>query len=274
MRIIRVFPTKTNLTPVDNMAFIGDPPMDRPEADEVHVSVTFSWDKKKAERLVQAWNQYYPIVRLGGGAYGNVTHSYQAGLYNRLGVTYTTRGCNHQCPWCLVQKREGKLYEFSDFPAGNIIQDNNLLQASSSHLDKVFSMLSKQHGIIFSGGIEARLVTPEIADRFRSVSTKTIFLAADTEQSLTPLRKAVKTLGLGRNKTQCYVLIGFNGETMEHAENRLKEVFIAGALPYAMLYQPPTEKRMEWAIEWKRFARKWQRPAIIKSMMKSSTKGA
>jgi hypothetical protein len=273
------------MTPMDAMAYSGKrrptrewyfrglPPLDLPKADEIHISCTFTWDKSEAEDLFNAWSQYYPVVRIGGGAYGNIPHNFQPGMYLKQGVTFTTRGCNHQCPWCLVQKREGKLFEFNGFPAGNIVQDNNLLQASSSHLDKVFSMLSKQRGIIFSGGIEARLVTDEIADRFRSVSTKTIFLAADTEQSLTPLRKAVKTLGLGRNKTQCYVLIGFNGETMVHAENRLREVFNAGALPYAMLYQPPTDKKLIWPIEWRRFARLWQRPAIIKAMMKSEFKG-
>ena len=34
MKIIRVFPRRTSLTPVDDMAFVGNPPMLRPEADE------------------------------------------------------------------------------------------------------------------------------------------------------------------------------------------------------------------------------------------------
>jgi hypothetical protein len=43
--VIRVFPRRTSLTPTDEYAFVGEPPMLRPEADEVHVSCTFTWDK-------------------------------------------------------------------------------------------------------------------------------------------------------------------------------------------------------------------------------------
>ena len=68
--IIRVFPRRTSYTPTDKYAFIGDPPMFRPDADEVHISCTFTWDKANAERLRDAWGQYYPVVTLGGGRPG------------------------------------------------------------------------------------------------------------------------------------------------------------------------------------------------------------
>ena len=49
-RTIRVFPRQTAMTPTDELAFVGDPPLSlwRPSADEVHVSVTFTWDKALA----------------------------------------------------------------------------------------------------------------------------------------------------------------------------------------------------------------------------------
>lgn len=43
-RIIRVFPTKTNATPTDELVRIRETPSFFDEADEVHVSVTFTWD--------------------------------------------------------------------------------------------------------------------------------------------------------------------------------------------------------------------------------------
>lgn len=43
MTLIRVFPRRTKWTPTDSYAFVGDPPMMRPEADEVHVSCVFTW---------------------------------------------------------------------------------------------------------------------------------------------------------------------------------------------------------------------------------------
>lgn len=67
-KIIRVFPRRTNATPDDDLAFMGDPlfPGLLPAADEVHVSCAFSWDRDEAERLGRAWEVYYPgRVRCG-----------------------------------------------------------------------------------------------------------------------------------------------------------------------------------------------------------------
>ncbi len=266
-----MFPTRTNLTPADDMVFYGDPPMMRPDADEVHVSCTFTWDKAKAERLKLAWGQYYPIVAIGGPAFGHISHDFQPGMYLKEGVTFTTRGCNNNCPWCLVPGREGKLYQYPSFPAGFTIQDNNLLQSDSAHLDKVFAMLKTQPPALFSGGIDARLVSDDFVTRLRSIRINQLFLAADTDGALKPLQRAIACLkGLPRDKIRCYVLIGFKDETIEHAENRLKEVFLSGCLPYAMLYQAPSEKKIDWSIQWKRFARMWQRPAGMKVIMKKN----
>ena len=52
MRLIRVFPRKTKATPDDALAYFG-PPDRHAEADEVHVSVTFTYDKAWAEHLAE-----------------------------------------------------------------------------------------------------------------------------------------------------------------------------------------------------------------------------
>jgi hypothetical protein len=59
VNIVRVFPRRTSLTPDDALAFVGDPPLWRPEADEVHVSCTFTWDIPEAKRLAEAWSHLY-----------------------------------------------------------------------------------------------------------------------------------------------------------------------------------------------------------------------
>ena len=60
MRVIRFFPRKTNATPDDDLVRFG-PPSLFDEADEVHVSVTFSWDLPLAEKLVRQWS---PVARV------------------------------------------------------------------------------------------------------------------------------------------------------------------------------------------------------------------
>jgi len=65
---IRVFPRRTQWTPADRLAFVGDPPQvpPAPPAAEVHISVTFTWDREEAERLRKAWGQFYEVVKIGG----------------------------------------------------------------------------------------------------------------------------------------------------------------------------------------------------------------
>ena len=266
MRILRVFPRRTKFTPIDDYAFVGRPPFEiiRPDVDEVHISVTFTWDKELAQELKMAWEQYYPIVRIGGPAFNYNPEKFEPGVYIKKGVTFTSIGCNHNCPWCLVE-REGKLKEISDFYAGNIVQDNNLLQCSRGHLRRVIDMLKKQRGIELSGGLDPALITNEIADELRALSIHQIFLAADTQARLKSLEKAVKNLdGFGRNKLRCYVLLGFD-QTISEATEQLETVWDIGCMPHAQLYQPP-DKWIEYSQEWLDLNRNWSRPAIMKAM--------
>lgn len=267
MKIIRVFPVKTNMTPRDEYAFVGDPPMLRPEADEVHVSCTFTWHMAIARRLAGAWAQYYP-VKLGGPAFGSPANGFNPGDYVRQGVTFTSRGCNNQCPWCLVPQREGKLREIAVQP-GNAIQDNNLLQCNQTHIAKVLDMLRSQHQICFSGGLDSRLLTNSIVDDLRALRIYQLFFASDTKEAIKPLEKARQMLqGFNRDQLRCYVLLGFNGETISEAQERLEAVWELGFMPFAQLYQPP-EHYIQYSHEWRALARTWSRPAAMKAVATS-----
>ena len=267
MKILRVFPKRTSHTPTDDMAFVGNPPLERPEADEVHVSCTFTWDKPAAERLKLAWGQYYSVVKLGGPAYDDFSNGFTPGMYLKTGIVTTSRGCNHNCPWCLVPGREGKIRELP-ITLGHIVQDNNLLQCSPGHINAVFDMLQRQRRIEFTGGLETTLITQQIADRIRGLRVKKVFLACDTDGAIKPLRKALKLLQLTRDQARCYVLLKYDAdESILHALIRLMQVWEAGCKPFAQLYRPP-DKEIKYPIEWQRFVRTWQRPAGTAAFMR------
>jgi len=137
-RLIRVFPQRTKMTPIDDMAFIGDPPLFRPDdrATPVHVSVTFTWDIDEGKRLQNAWSGYYDDVKIGGPAFGDAGEHFRSGVYLKKGVTITSRGCPRRCPWCVVPGREGAIRTLP-IEAGNIIQDNNILACPDSHIRDV-----------------------------------------------------------------------------------------------------------------------------------------
>lgn len=262
MQIIRVFPRKTAYTPADPLAFIGDPPLMRPQADEVHVSVAFTWDIAEGLRLQQAWEQYYPVVKIGGPAFGQISGDFRPGVYVKHGVTFTTRGCNNRCPWCLVPGREGNLIEIADFVSGYIVQDNNLLQASHAHIARVFDMLRTQpRAAVLAGGLQASLIDDWFCEQLRTIRVDSLFLAADTTGALRPLEKALKQLSfLDRRKLRVYAMIGT--ETIKQATERLQAIWDLGGMPFAQLYQPP-DRFIRYDREWRSVAREWSRPAAM-----------
>lgn len=267
-RVIRVFPQKTSMTPDDAYVFIGDPPLWRPEADEIHVSVTFIWDLDEAERLHYAWSMYYPVVRIGGPAYRGSRGEFIPGMYLKQGVTITSRGCVYKCPWCLVPDYEGELKTLEIKP-GWIIQDNNLLATPRSHQEQVYAMLkSQKRTVSFPGGLDCRLIDDWVISQLKELRIKEIFLAADTNAMLQPLRLAVSRLSfLKRHQLRCYVLLAYNSETIEQAGRRLEAVWDIGCLPFAQLYRPE-DGNIQYSQEWKSLARAWSRPAIMIAMHK------
>jgi hypothetical protein len=168
-------------------------------------------------------------------------------MYLAPGFTFTSRGCNNRCPYCLVKPREGSLRLLDPIPPGHVIGDNNFLQCPKKHRQKVYAMLAQQsRAADFRGGLEANLVTDEVAEEFRRIRVARVFLACDSIADIEPLRVAANRLSfLGRNKLFCYVLLAFAGETIPQAEARLKAVWEAGCLPFAQLFQPP-QKRIKY----------------------------
>ena len=245
--------------------------MMRPAADEVHISVCFTWDRGYSEVLQKAWEQYYPVVKTGGPAYDDPCLYFTPGRYIKQGVTFTSRGCNNQCPPCEAWRREGPLREDKNFPPGWIIQDNNLFQCSKDHIYKVFEMLKHQSYIEFSGGLEASRLNSEMVDQLRGLRINQMFFACDHPSGIQPLRKAGKLLkDFTINQRRCYVLLAYNGQTINQAKAILEDVWQAGFIPHAQLYQPK-DRYIKYSKEWTDLARLWSRPAIIKTSHKKAT---
>ena len=271
-KIIRVFPTRTSYTPDDEYAFVGMPPLLIPEHDEIHISCTFSWDRKYAEELAFQWEgRTNKPVKLGGVAFNSPVEGFTQGLYIKRNIIFTTRGCNNHCPWCCVPDLEGKLVELP-IVQGNIIQDNNFLQASKQHKDKVFDMLKTQRSICFRGGLEADLIDDHFADAVQNLRIKELWLACDTDGRLPALQKAcekLKSRGFNREKIHCYVLS--YGVNRDADEARARAVYEAGAMPFVQLYRDFSDIKTEYTTDWNRWMRMWQRPAATRAHMERGT---
>lgn len=159
MPILRVFPHKTNATPIDDYTTTDYPGLFIPEdITEVHVSVAFTWDMPQAERLANAWSKYAP-VKMGGPAFNQPGGEFTPGMYLKDGYVITSRGCPNHCWFCAVPKRENKgLHEFEIKDGWNVL-DDNILVCSEKHIREVFAMLKRQkRKARFTGGLEAKLL--------------------------------------------------------------------------------------------------------------------
>jgi len=265
-QIARVFPRRTSLTPSDELSFIGDPPLWLPSVEEVHVSCVFTWDSPEARRLALVWKEHGYQVSLGGPAFDAPGGRFESGKYIKRGGTITSRGCIRQCPFCFVHKREGKLRLLSIVP-GHDILDNNILACPREHIEAVLSMLDEQKKAArFTGGIDARLIGLWFVKRLSSMRLDILYTAYDHPTQAAATERCVKMLadaGIKQRKIGCYVLVGYENDTLEQAESRLSAVKDWGGMPFAMFYQPPTEKKRKVPGDWKKLVRSWSRPAAI-----------
>jgi hypothetical protein len=238
-----------------------------PEIDEVHVSVTFTYDKAKAEDLAEDWYKVGVPVKIDGPAYGKPAGEFIPGMYLKEKYTITSRGCHNKCWFCRVWKTQGKLIELP-IHDGYVLQDDNLLGCSEEHIRKVFAMLKRQKNKPeFSGGLEAKLLKLWHVELLQEVKPSEMFFAYDTPDDYEPLVEAGKMLDeagftLKSRKKLCYCLIGYPKDTFEAAEKRLNDVLKAGFIPFGMLYKD--EDGYE-DLKWKQFQRQWARVAIIVS---------
>jgi len=263
--IARVFPSRNAATPDDELAFVGDPPRDPPAFDEIHVSVTFSWELDEARRLRRVWSERFGIeAKLGGPATGDPGGEFVPGRYIKKGYVITSRGCPNRCWFCDVPKREGALRELPITNGWNVL-DSNLLACSPNHIWRVFCMLGRQaRRPEFTGGLEAKRIDHAIASELRSLKANRIYCAYDTPDDLEPLRAAgalLQSVGFTRSHhLACYVLCGWQQDTPDAADRRMREAWAAGFMPYAMRYRNPQDV-------WGAFQRRYARPAIARRVL-------
>ncbi|MHB8280771.1 MAG: radical SAM protein [Candidatus Humimicrobiaceae bacterium] len=276
MKIARVFPRRTEATPNDELVYIGDPPLlFMPEADEVHISVTFTYDIPEAERLYREWERGGIPVKMGGPAFAQPGGEFEPGMYLKHGYTITSRGCPNKCWFCSVWRREGNIRELP-IKDGWIVNDDNILACSEKHVRNVFDMLKRQpEKPIFHGGLEAKILKSWHVELFAQVKPKLMFFAYDTPDDYEPLVYAGKMLreaGLNRvvHDCRCYVLIGYPKDTMEKAEKRLVDTVKAGFFPYAMLWKDENGNEDK---TWRKFQREWCRPIIVGTKVRKILEG-
>lgn len=148
-------------------------------------------------------------------------------------IGYITRGCPNKCPWCYVPKKEGNIKPYRmwtqlvrhDTP-NLVLMDNNIL-ASGYGISQLKDMIGKGWRIDLNQGMDARLVTEEIADILAELQwIKHIRFSCDTISQVKHIDKVAKMLemrGIKPYRLFIYVLVRKDIEEADYRVQQLKK---------------------------------------------------
>lgn len=162
---------------------------------------------------------------------------------------FLTRGCPRGCPFCIVEKKEGrksyKVADLSEWWSGQkniVLCDPNIL-GCKEHIDLLGQIAHSRAWVDFNQGLDARLLNRENIEALNKVNTKVLHFAWDLmEQSDEVLKGLNLYLEYGKVKSQrqrmVYVLTNFN---TSHDDDlyRIYTLRDMGYEPYVMIFDKP-----------------------------------
>ena len=158
---------------------------------------------------------------------------------------FLTRGCPRACPFCIVEKKEGrcsrKVADLAEFWKGQkniILCDPNLL-AVKEWKDILLELAETRAWVDFNQGLDIRLMTEEKALLLGRIKMKEIHFAWDRfqerDQVLPKLRLFAEVNGLRSHKAIVYTLVNYDTSLEEDLE-RIYTLRDMGYWPYVMVY--------------------------------------
>lgn len=175
-------------------------------------------------------------------------------------IGFLTRGCIRQCPWCVVPRKEGMIRPYRTWqeikrPDSRdiVFMDNNVL-ACPHGIEQMYSMIGENIRIDFNQGLDARLITPEIAELLSKLKwIRFIRMSCDTDAMLNVVLNKISLLasyGIKPYRVFVYLLV----QDIPSAEHRAITLRDAGAEVFAQPYRD-FEHNIEPTPEQRAFAR-------------------
>lgn len=190
--------------------------------------------------------------------YPNMTHA----------LGFITRGCIRHCNGCIVPDKEGGVKPYRDIDTiaqGRreiVLMDNNVL-ASEFGLQQIEKIIDRKYKVDFNQGLDARLITDEIAKLLSRVTWfQPLRMACDNDSMIDIVRTATERLRWHNCKPTAYsvyVMI----KDIPSAIKRVKALKGIGLDPFVQPYIDA--KGTEPAHELKDFARWVNHKATFKS---------
>lgn len=162
-------------------------------------------------------------------------------------IMFATRGCIRKCAFCAVPRLEGKTWG----PAEGIrdlvhpdhrkivLWDNNILGVSNWR-DIVAELRELNVEVDFNQGLDARLITEEVAQELAGLRIRPIRMAYDIPSERKALERAIPALeaaGFKRRRMIVYTLYNFTDSPEDFLE-RVVDLLSWEVVCYPMRYEP------------------------------------
>ena len=162
---------------------------------------------------------------------------------------FLTRGCCNNCSFCLVSQKEGlcshKVADLSEWWRGQkeiILLDANIL-ACKDRVSLLQSLIDSGSEVDFTQGLDARFITPPIAEMLGKIKTKMYHFAFDFMKNEKAIVKGLKTfvdiVKPDERKCCVYVLTNYD-TTFEQDYYRIKKLQELGLSPDVRVYRKNT----------------------------------
>jgi hypothetical protein len=162
-------------------------------------------------------------------------------------IIFGTRGCIRKCPFCAVPQLEGKTWGPAEgirdrICSGHkkvVLWDNNILGVSNWR-DVVAELRELDVEVDFNQGLDARLITEEVAEELSGLRIYPIRMAYDIPAEKKALERAIPALeraGFRRRIMIAYTLYNFT-DTPEDFLSRVMDLLSWGVVSYPMRYEP------------------------------------
>ncbi len=159
---------------------------------------------------------------------------------------FLTRGCPNNCGFCPISEKEGmcshKVADLSEWWNGQkeiVLLDPNLL-ACKDRVSLLQQLIDSGATVDFTQGLDARFVTPKIAEMLKKVKIKYVHFAFDFMKNEKRIIEGLKTFkkitNISTDKAIVYMLTNYD-TTIEEDMYRLKAIKECGYLPDVRIYR-------------------------------------
>lgn len=241
--------------------------------DRIYITSLFTYAWKPVHQAIRYYKNLFPKTKVVvGGIYATLMPEHAAlsgvdevhqGLFRdaedllpdyslvpdwRQSIVFSHRGCVNHCPYCAVpimEPSEGEIRVKSIrhlIAPGHrkiILWDNNLLGATNWR-ELIAELKEIGLPVDFNQGLDARLVTEEVAQEFKGLRIDPVRMAYDIPAEKKALERAIPALkeaGFKLRDIIVYVLYNFQDSPEEFLE-RLCDLIEWGVVAYPMRFEP------------------------------------